>query len=80
MIPPNGSPLQFVLGRLTDIQKQRGGWSAKCPAHDDTSPSLSVGQGRAGRVLLYCHAGCPITEIVARMGLTMQDLFPPKDL
>lgn len=31
--------------------------TAKCPAHDDRSPSLSVADAE-GRVLVRCHAGC----------------------
>jgi hypothetical protein len=31
---------------------------ARCPAHDDHTPSLSVSDGRDGKVLFYCHAGC----------------------
>ena len=32
--------------------------TAPCPAHDDRSPSLSLKDGRDGRLLAYCHAGC----------------------
>ena len=32
--------------------------TARCPAHDDRSPSLSLRDGRDGRLLAYCHAGC----------------------
>lgn len=51
------------------------GWQAKCPAHDDTNPSLSVTEGHDGRVLLKCHAGCPAETIVAALGLKLRDLF-----
>jgi putative DNA primase/helicase len=34
------------------------GWIARCPAHDDRTPSLSLRDGRDGRVLVKCHAGC----------------------
>ena len=41
----------------------RGQWhgsygTARCPAHDDRRPSLSVSDGLDGRVLVHCHAGC----------------------
>jgi hypothetical protein len=52
-----------------------GSWIARCPAHDDRNPSLSVALGDDGRVLLKCHAGCTTEEIVASIGLTMADLF-----
>jgi len=31
-------------------------WTARCPAHDDRTPSLSVSVGDGGRILLHCHA------------------------
>jgi hypothetical protein len=51
--------------------------TARCPAHDDRSPSLSVAEGVDGRTLIYCHAGCPPERIVAALGLSWADLFPP---
>lgn len=36
-----------------------------CPAHANTrTPALSASNGRDGRLLLYCHAGCSYTAIV----------------
>jgi hypothetical protein len=40
---------------------------ALCPAHDDVEPSLSVGTGYDGRLLLYCHAGCEFADILAAL-------------
>ena len=37
--------------------------TARCPAHDDSSPSLSIKDGREGRVLLHCFAGCEFGRI-----------------
>lgn len=48
---------------------------AKCPAHPDKKPSLSVGVGRDGRILLKCQAGCSPEDVVDALGLTMKDLF-----
>lgn len=36
---------------------------ARCPAHDDRNPSLSIADGDDGRLLLYCHAGCSYDAI-----------------
>jgi hypothetical protein len=56
-----------------------GRWAARCPAHQDRSPSLSVREGDDGRVLVHCFAGCPLTDILAKVGLSIRDLFagPP---
>lgn len=48
---------------------------ARCPAHDDRNPSLSVDVASDGRVLLKCHANCDTESVVAAVGLTMADLF-----
>ena len=41
-----------------------GGYGvARCPAHEDRSPSLSLKDGRDGRLLAYCHAGCDWQDI-----------------
>ncbi len=53
------------------------GWTCRCPAHDDRNPSLSINVGDDGRVLLRCHRGCSIEEIVGSVGLTLADLFVP---
>jgi hypothetical protein len=45
---------------------------AKCPAHGDRSPSLSITDGPDGKVLVKCFAGCAQAEVIAalrRLGL-----------
>jgi energy-coupling factor transporter ATP-binding protein EcfA2 len=69
------NPIQQFLDRLTGVQRNGSGWMAQCPAHDDDTPSLSIGEGDDGRVLLKCHAGCATSSIVEATGLTMADLF-----
>ena len=49
-------------------------WMARCPAHDDRRPSLSV-QVADDRILIHCFAGCSPQEIVEALGLEMRDLF-----
>ncbi len=75
-------PLPEVLARLrsrgTEPRRSRSGWSARCPAHDDRSPSLSIASGNDGRVLVHCHAGCRFTEIAAALGMASKDLSPVK--
>ena len=67
--------LEDLLLRF-DAVRQRGAgrWSARCPAHDDKTPSLSVRGGDRG-ILIKCFSGCTNPDIVAALGLTMADLF-----
>lgn len=68
-----------VLSGLKNIQ-----WSgdrkfrASCPAHRDANPSLSVELTDDGKVLLFCHGHCTWEAVTGAVGLTGQDLFPPK--
>ena len=66
-----------ILQRLDKVKKAGNGYQARCPAHDDSGPSLSLLEGDDGRVLLHCFAGCSTAAVVADIGLTMVDLFPP---
>jgi hypothetical protein len=53
----------------------RQGRNWLCPAHDDRKASLSLSEADDGKVLVRCHAGCTVDEIVAELGLGMRDLF-----
>ncbi len=68
--------LEKVLARLKGVRAARRGWTACCPAHGNRIPSLSIGLGEHGQVLLKCFTGCSVACIVQAMGLTMMDLFP----
>jgi hypothetical protein len=70
------------LSRLSGIRKTGSGWVAQCPCRDDDrNPSLSVGQGTDGRVLVTCHrgVGCNFEQICAAVNLTPADLMPEGD-
>jgi len=47
---------------------------AKCPAHDDGTPSLSIREVD-GKVLLHCHAGCTQGDVID--ALKVRDLWQP---
>lgn len=42
------------------------GWTARCPAHDDREPSLSI-RDADGKVLVRCHAGCNQRDVIAAL-------------
>lgn len=46
------------LAEALDARPSGDGWQARCPAHDDRTPSLSIGAGSDGAPLVHCHAGC----------------------
>jgi hypothetical protein len=65
------------LARLLRARRAgKGKWTAKCPAHDDRTPSLSIAEGRRVPVLLRCMShGCDTLAILEAMGLRWGDLF-----
>jgi len=65
-----------VLARLEGVHRARRGWAARCPAHEDRTPSLSISLGDQGQVLLYCFAGCALARILDCLRLTVRDLYP----
>ncbi len=74
------APILRTLEALARAKAQAGGrWRACCPAHDDSTPSLDWRLGDDGRVLLTCRAQCATEAVVAALGFTMADLFPPDD-
>ena len=54
------------------------GWQTHCPAHGDENPSLSLNEGDAGKILVYCHAGCDQTEVI--QALMDRDLWPSRTI
>jgi hypothetical protein len=68
-------PLDRVLAHLDVIEKRNGSYQALCPSHRDSKPSLNVREGRDGRVLLHCYAGCSVADITKAMNLNVADLF-----
>jgi hypothetical protein len=64
-----------LISRLRGVRRYGGDrWTARCPAHDDHNPSLSIAH-RDGRWLLKCFADCPIEAITAALRLKVSDLF-----
>jgi hypothetical protein len=53
-------------------------WKARCPAHADKTPSLTIKRGDNGGWLLHCFGGCDVEEITAAAGIKMTDLFPER--
>lgn len=77
------APTDRVHRALADAgcepRRSGSGWSAKCPAHDDRNPSLSLSAGDDGRALVACHAGCTADAVCSALGLELRDLMPEAD-
>jgi 5S rRNA maturation endonuclease (ribonuclease M5) len=82
MSGPISPEVDRFLSHLQGVRKNGANWSARCPCrYDDDNPSLSIGQGNDGRVLVTCHRGtpCSLDTICESVGLKIADLMPPKD-
>lgn len=75
-IPQQYVPFLNKLGRVKN--KSNGGYMARCPAHEDRNPSLSV-DFKDGTMLLLCFSGCSYESIMAAVGLTPADGFTPQE-
>jgi len=77
------SPIDRLLSRLERVRQTKPGhYLASCPGplhrRGDQNPSLRAAVGADGRVLLVCGAGCEVSTILAPIGLSLSDLFPPR--
>ena len=64
-----------LLGQLEAVRARGSGkWQARCPAHEDRHPSLSIREGERG-LLVKCWAGCTLEELTRALGLKVRELF-----
>jgi putative DNA primase/helicase len=63
------------LHRFENVKRAGGGWTARCPTHDDAHNSLSIGESDDGRILLHCHAnaGCTYDAICRAVGIEQSE-------
>lgn len=66
--------IQEILVRLERVRSSGDGWMARCPAHADRNPSLSIHE-HGGKILLHCFANCTTEAICAALNIEMGDLF-----
>lgn len=66
---------EWICQYLDQLGSARVGQMWQCPAHVDPSPSLSIGKGQNGCVLMHCFAGCPNAEILAKLHLEPSAFF-----
>ncbi len=58
-----------LAGRLGGDGKPgpTGNYCARCPAHEDLVPSLSLKDGRYGGLVFHCFAGCPASLVKLKL-------------
>lgn len=56
-----------TIAKALGGRKAGGGWTARCPAHDDHTPSLSIRDAEKNKVLVRCHAGCDQERVIAAL-------------
>ena len=62
-----------ILSKFERVKETATGWQARCPSHDDNTPSLSISTSEQ-KILLYCFAGCETADVLAAVGLKWLDL------
>ena len=72
--------LADLHGKLDKSRRTGDTLTARCPAHEDKTPSLSAKIGERGdRVVVHCFTGCPTDAVLDALGWTMRDLFATDD-
>jgi putative DNA primase/helicase len=74
MLAPGRRVDAAEISKALGGRKSGRGWSARCPAHDDRTPSLSFQDADDGRLLVFCHAGCGQGQVIA--ALEARGLWP----
>ena len=63
--------MEQLLNELDVTAGSSGSLVAHCPAHNDSHPSLVIGVGTGGKLLLHCRAGCTHEEVRAAIGVNV---------
>jgi CHC2 zinc finger len=68
------------IAKALNGRRSGSGWMARCPAHPDANPSLSVRES-GGRILIHCFAGCTQHDVIAalrKLGLWQERAQPQR--
>ena len=78
---PLASPrvgIDGLLARLERVHPSGQGWRADCPNGHRAHGTLSLAQADDGRILLHCFCGCRAADVLAALGMTLQDIMPAR--
>lgn len=70
----NLSAYDRILDLLEGVKRNGTKATARCPAHPDSNPSLSITKIE-GQALVHCHAGCDWRGVLAAIELSAPDLY-----
>ncbi len=72
---------EALLQKLDRVkQTGPGRWIASAPTREDKHPSMTIRELDDGRVLIHDFGGDSVENILAAVGLTFSDLFPPREV
>lgn len=64
-----------IVKRFKEVKDYGDGhYMARCPMHDDRTPSLSI-TSKDGVTLIHDFGGCNTKDILYEVGLTLRDLY-----
>lgn len=68
--------LDNILNSLDKVRKNGKNYTAICPVHQDTKPSMTITETQKGDVLIHCFScGAKGTDVVRALGLPVGELF-----
>lgn len=69
--------LDNILNLLDKVRKVKGrSYTALCPVHKDSKPSMTITETNKGDVLIHCFScGAKGTDVVRALGLPVSELF-----
>ncbi|MCS7316625.1 MAG: CHC2 zinc finger domain-containing protein [Bryobacteraceae bacterium] len=66
---------ELIASALRARRTGAGRWMARCPAHEDRDPSLSITES-GGKVLVHCFGGCAQHDVIE--ALRARGLWPER--
>lgn len=68
-----------ALSNGKETRLGEGQWKSLCPAHNDSTPSMTITDGKSGKILVRCHKGCSGDDIIkALKDRGLWDEYNPK--
>lgn len=67
--------IEEIIGRFPNAKKiGEKSFQVKCKSHKDDKASLTITE-EDNKILMHCHAGCSLNQILSSIGLQEKDLF-----